>query len=154
MYKCIECGHIFEEGEQSVWKEDRGEYWGVPCSETMYGCPICKGDYERSVRCEICHSEHLAEELKGGVCEECIEDYSHDADMCKRIGAHSPDKIEINLFLATMFTKDEIEEILFEIVKRDASHLKTDFKRFVETDEYWFGERLAEEVRKDENTKG
>jgi hypothetical protein len=48
IYKCVDCGHIFEEGEQAVWYEDRGEFWGVPCSERMTGCPICNGDYEET----------------------------------------------------------------------------------------------------------
>jgi predicted nucleic acid-binding Zn-ribbon protein len=46
MYKCADCGHIFEEGEQAIWYEDRGEFWGVPCRERMTGCPVCHGAYE------------------------------------------------------------------------------------------------------------
>lgn len=46
MYQCADCGHIFEEGEQAVWYEDRGEFWGVPCRERMTGCPVCHGAYE------------------------------------------------------------------------------------------------------------
>lgn len=44
MFKCCECGHVFKEPKS--WQESRGEFWGVPCSETMYGCPICEGDFE------------------------------------------------------------------------------------------------------------
>lgn len=54
MYKCLECGHLFEEGEQARWEESRGEFWGSPCSESMSGCPICKGYYEEAVKCKIC----------------------------------------------------------------------------------------------------
>ena len=46
MFKCLDCGYVFEEGEEAVWYEDRGEYWGVPCRERMTGCPACHGDYE------------------------------------------------------------------------------------------------------------
>ena len=46
LYKCAECEHIFEEGEEAVWYEDRGEYWGRPCRERMKGCPMCHGVYE------------------------------------------------------------------------------------------------------------
>jgi hypothetical protein len=49
MFKCTECGYIFEEGEEAVWYEDRGEYWGVPCRERMTGCPVCHGDYEEKI---------------------------------------------------------------------------------------------------------
>lgn len=44
MFKCCECGCIFEEPKS--WQESRGEFWGIPCSETMYGCPNCEGDFE------------------------------------------------------------------------------------------------------------
>jgi len=45
MFKCNDCGLIFEEPKR--WQEDRGEFWGQPAYETMYGCPHCySGDYE------------------------------------------------------------------------------------------------------------
>ena len=61
--KCVECGHIFEEGEQARWSESRGEFWGVPCSEEMSGCPLCHGGYEKTKPCKICGSEHLEEKI-------------------------------------------------------------------------------------------
>lgn len=42
MFKCMNCGCEFE--ELAHWTEDRGEYWGVPCREDMYGCPNCYDD--------------------------------------------------------------------------------------------------------------
>ena len=69
MYRCNECGHLFEEGEQARWSESRGEFWGTPCSEEMSGCPLCKGDYEEIKPCKICGSyEHDADEE---YCERC-----------------------------------------------------------------------------------
>ena len=45
MFKCNECGAIFE--ETATWNESRGEFWGMPCSETMHGCPECfSTDYD------------------------------------------------------------------------------------------------------------
>ena len=69
MYRCIECGHLFEEGEQARWRESRGEFWGTPCSEEMSGCPICKSPYEEIKPCRVCGSyEHDADEE---YCERC-----------------------------------------------------------------------------------
>ena len=70
-YKCLECGHIFEDGEEARWSESRGEYWGLPCFEDMCGCPICKGDYEETKTCEECGGAFLADELEDGLCEKC-----------------------------------------------------------------------------------
>lgn len=50
MLKCEDCGAIFEEEELATWNENRGEFWGMPCFETMQGCPNCHSgdvvDYE------------------------------------------------------------------------------------------------------------
>lgn len=41
---CCECGKEFD--EPRAVQESRGEFWGVPCSETVYYCPFCGGDFE------------------------------------------------------------------------------------------------------------
>ena len=41
MFKCADCGLIFDESEIAVWEEDRGEFWGMPAYEKMSGCPRC-----------------------------------------------------------------------------------------------------------------
>ena len=43
-YRCLECGHIFDEGEQEVWYEHHPCGMGT-ASEEFSGCPLCKGDY-------------------------------------------------------------------------------------------------------------
>lgn len=42
MYKCNSCGKEFF--QPKAIEEDRGEFWGIPCSETMYYCPYCEDD--------------------------------------------------------------------------------------------------------------
>lgn len=72
MLKCTDCGNTFE--EPITWQESRGEYWGVPCSETVSGCPCCKGDYEEAVVCKRCGEWFLEDELNDGLCEDCEEE--------------------------------------------------------------------------------
>ena len=74
MFKCVDCGHIFAEGEQDTWYEDRGEFWGVPCSERVSGCPTCRGDYEEVHRCKRCDEWHFDDELNDGYCELCEDE--------------------------------------------------------------------------------
>ena len=73
LYKCCECGHVFEGDEVAVWTESRGEFWGFPAYEEMTGCPRCKGDYDEAVKCEVCEGYFLSEELEDGICEDCRE---------------------------------------------------------------------------------
>lgn len=151
-YKCLDCGHIFEEGEQARWSEGRGEFWGSPCSEEMTGCPLCKGDYEKTFRCAVCGSEHLEDELSGGVCNECIDEYRKDFSSCYEISRGETQEIEINALLASLFNVADIERILKEYVLYRWQDV--DCSPFIDEDKSWFGERLAEEVNNNENRKG
>ena len=72
MYKCCECGAVFE--EPATWKEYRGEYWGDPAYEEMSGCPECEGGYEEAFECEERGKWCSKDELIGGLCEDCQDE--------------------------------------------------------------------------------
>ena len=52
-----------------------------------------------------------------------------------------------------MFDKKEIEEILFNRVKKRAEYIReyieADCEKFINSDRSWFGERLLEELKKE-----
>jgi DNA-directed RNA polymerase subunit RPC12/RpoP len=149
-YKCLDCGHIFDEGEQEVWCEDHGfdsppyERWGI--------CPICGGDYEETTPCANCGSEHLEDELSGGVCDECIDEYRKDFDRCYELSIGETTEIKINSLLASLFDVSDIEQILKEFIRDKLQDV--DCSPFIDEDISWFGEKIAEEVNKNENAKG
>ena len=70
MYRCCECGNLFEEGEQAVWEETHG--LDSPPYEKWSGCPACKGDYEEVHQCKECGDWHTDDELYDGWCESCL----------------------------------------------------------------------------------
>ena len=74
MYRCVNCGNLFEEGEQAVWYENQGECHGVTAMERFSGCPVCKGDYEEVHQCKKCGSWHSDDELYEGWCEKCLRE--------------------------------------------------------------------------------
>ena len=148
-YICLDCGHIFEEGEQTERSENRGEYWGVSCFQYLSGCPKCGGEYEESTPCAICGSEHLEEDLNGGLCDSCIDNYKNNIDMCFKVGKNDDDNVELNCFLASMFEKSEIEELLFEELKKRNKYVTVDCEKFINSDRSWFAERLVEELEKE-----
>ena len=151
-YKCLDCGHIFEYGEEAVWSEFRGECFGVESYEKMDGCPLCRGDYEETVKCSICGSEHLEDELNGGVCDECIDEYRKDFQTCYEVSFGETEDIKINALLASLFDVSDIEQILKEYIRDRWQDV--DCSQFIDEDKSWFGERIAEEVKKNENAKG
>ena len=79
MYCCLECGRVFSEDEVLVWKENRGEYWGDPCFESVSGCPYCKGEYVKTYQCDICKEWILGGYIKletgERICENCYTVY-------------------------------------------------------------------------------
>jgi hypothetical protein len=152
-YICLDCGHIFEDGEQATYKENCGDFWGNTVYKSYSCCPLCGGEYEESTPCAICGSEQLEENLNGSICDECIDRYKHDIDMCFRIGKSDTDKVELNCFLAAMFEKEEIEDLLFEKLKERSRemrlYIQSNCERFVNSDRSWFAERLLEELEKE-----
>ena len=64
MYKCVECGNLFEDGEQAFWKEAHGE--------SFTGCPLCKGNYEEIKPCKICGT--YLHDFDEDYCEHCKKD--------------------------------------------------------------------------------
>lgn len=152
-FKCLDCGNIFEYGEEARWEEKCGEYWGIPCSQEVSGCPLCHGDYEKTFSCKICGEEFLQEELNGGVCNECVDNYLNDTQTCLSFGEKEKEEIELNSFLLSVFSVSQIEEILSEELKKAEQIRKIDCSNFINNDRDWFGSMLAEEVNKNENAK-
>lgn len=146
-FKCLSCGHIFEEGEQARWEECHPYGMGY-ASESFSGCPICNGDYEETKQCEICGGEFLEDELLGGcVCEECVEEYKRDLETCYKIAETAEkEEIKINPLLVSLFDVDEIETILYQ--KLESVKDNIDCSAFINEDKDWFAEKLAEEVSK------
>lgn len=141
MYICVDCGHIFDEGEQAHCSESRGECWGAHCSEDMDGCPLCKGDYEEIEPCEVCGSYEYEGELYGGVCEHCISECENDFGACYEISKDEVQSVEINALLATLLTEQEINFILWNHINLLKPNISC--KEFIDSDKYWFGEEFS-----------
>ena len=74
MYRCENCGHLYEEGEQAVWYENQGECHGVTAMERFSGCPLCHDDYKEVHQCKECGDWHTENELYDGWCEKCLRE--------------------------------------------------------------------------------
>lgn len=64
MFKCFECGHLFERGEEKRYTEMHGE--------SYLACPICGGSYEETEQCTRCGSHHHEDHLWNGLCIDCL----------------------------------------------------------------------------------
>ena len=138
-YKCLYCGHIFEEGEEAIWSEAHGEKWS--------GCPICRSGFEETKKCSICEGVFLEDELKGGcVCEDCLQEMSKDLSVCYEIGKQDRQETKINGMLLSILSVEEIEQILYNFIKENKKGINC--SAYIEQDEDWFADKLSEEVSK------
>ena len=158
-YKC-ECGHIFEDGEFLVKSEYMGECWGAPAYQDFQYCPSCGDDcYEQASRCTKCGAVFLDDEMTDGYCDGCIadmvSDYKYNIAKCYSLSRSSgeTEEVEIDFFLASMFSPKLINEVLYRELVQISAIAPVDCTPFIEADEYWFKDRVVEEVKKNENRK-
>lgn len=102
-------------------------------------------------KCDICGAVWEEDCLTDGVCEDCINEYRYDFDVCFEIGKKAPKcEIKINAFLFELFDSvDEIEEILMDRLREcrdDKSVDKSayDCQKFIDNDKFWFAEKLKQ----------
>lgn len=73
-WKCIDCGHIFDDGEEAI-REEKHPYGDTTASEYFSECPVCGGDFEETVSCKKCGGAFLEDELIGSYyCEDCLKE--------------------------------------------------------------------------------
>ena len=131
MYKCSNCGKIFED-PKSI-KED----WG----ETFYVCPCCNGDYEEAKQCQECDEWHTEDELYSGWCEKCLREtinYDTFFEYCEA----NKDEQYLDIFvmselLGGMDCPDnvsyEFHELMVETYKERVEQIKRDKAMFGKT---------------------
>lgn len=142
MYICVECGHLFEDGEERTSREYRGECHGFPAYETISSCPMCGGDFENAKYCDNCDEWYAECDLSNGYCFNCINSFKNDWQMCLKINDNIREPMELNSFLASVFDVSEIEQILLEKLKEKASIKPIDCSNYILGDVDFFASRL------------
>ena len=117
MYKCLECGHIFDQGEEAHWIEKHGFTDGP--FEHFTGCPVCKSAYEETTRCRGCGSEYLEDELfDGGLCRECLmKKVTVENTQAYLLHAGIEKEFYLEVFLDSVFSK--VSPRLLKIAKEE-----------------------------------
>jgi hypothetical protein len=73
MYKCGDCGALFEEPKTRVFKSD-SYFYSSPDYVEDSTCPSCGvEDFEETVHCDYCGQHFLEDELCNGACPGCEE---------------------------------------------------------------------------------
>lgn len=148
-WKCCDCGNEFDEPsykDSYVFSSELGNLYDATSI-----CPRCGSEeFEETRPCLICENNFSKDKLKSGLCRSCFEKMRHDRHFCMAIAGSEKVKININVFLASLFTDFEIEEILLNYIKQKGGDV--DFSKFITSDPEWFEDALERRVE-DENTK-
>lgn len=150
-YKCTDCGHLFEDGEEATWFENVGEAWGRLCEVRMKGCPMCKGNYVETKECIRCGRHCFEEDLVQGVCPQCAKEYidnlKYDIDKCYEYGERCKEKVEMNGFLVSLFNIAQLEKLLLRELKEIEKYSPINCESFINSDEEW----ILKQILKDNN---
>ena len=140
MFKCCDCGHLFEEGEQAIWYENQGECHGRIAMEKFDGCPICKGDYEEVHQCQECEEWHTEDELYSGLCEKCLREtinYDTFFEYCEA----NKDEQYLDIFVMSEFldmdmpkhSSYDFHQLMIDLYKKRVDGIKKDMALFNRT---------------------
>ena len=140
-YECHNCGKRFE--EPHIIEEKHG--LDTPPYEKIGVCPYCKGYFEEMTQCRICGQYFTEDELSGGVCDECVYEHSTDIELCHRLGQEAEESIKLNGFIASVFSEEQINEILWNRIKEINRMVNISCYDFIDSDKSWFAEQLIKE---------
>lgn len=143
MYECHRCGKHFEEPDWVV------ERYGLdsPPYDKVAVCPYCHGYFEEMYQCQICGEWFTDDELTMAVCDECIYKHESDHELCYKLGNEESAKesITINGFVASVFTEEQINEILMRELRNIKDITNISCIEFIGSDKSWFAEQLIKE---------
>jgi hypothetical protein len=69
----------------------------------------------------------------------CLK-HKNNIDLCQGFSADEKEKVELSAFLVSMFTEQEITDILLDKLKSE----NADCSNFITADKDWFAEKLIE----------
>ena len=142
-FQCHECDRRFEEPDFVTERHGLES----PPYEKMAVCPYCKSYFEMMYQCKICGEWFADEELTSGVCDDCIYQHDTDYELCYKLGNEetAQEKISINGFVASVFTEEQISEILMRELRNIKDITNISCIEFIGSDKSWFAEQLIKE---------
>ena len=115
MYKCYECGEVFD-----------GDY-----------CPKCGSDYFERL-CVVCGDA----DADNGICDACLDRYATDYEALEKASNKcGGDDRRIPELAASVLSDEEIKTALFQYIERN----NVDCSAFIKDDRGWFADFLEEE---------
>ena len=134
MFKCCECGKVFNEPKTACDSVPYGE-GSVP--RTFASCPFCDGSFEEAYPCKDCEEYFLKDELHSFYCTECVKENWDKTDDLFEFAKEITNKGDVNQFALDMFggiegVNDVLRLLLKSIFSCNPQMLQAKKDKFIE----------------------
>lgn len=115
MFKCLECGAVFDEPKIV---NDSVTYGKVSVPRTFASCPHCDSGFDEAYPCKDCGEYFLADELHSFYCKDCLKENWDKTDDLFEFAKDITTKGSVNEFALDMFGGIEgVNDILRLLLK-------------------------------------
>ena len=148
MYICNRCGKLIDElptssqchGYTGLGDELREEFAETECS--------CGGEFVEARQCKICGEYYSDEDYPYDVCECCAEEYE-TVGHALEYGEQRKEKVEINGFIYSVLSNEQINEILTKWVEENFTDHSKYVRDYCEDDKFDFSEFCIEKYEQE-----
>lgn len=134
MFKCCECGKVFDE---PLIQSDNVPYGEGTVPRTFASCPHCDSGFDEAYPCKDCGEYFLADELHSFYCIDCLKENWDKTDDLFEFAKDITTKNSVNEFAMDMFggiegVNDILRLLLKSIFSCNPQMLKAKKDKFIE----------------------
>ncbi len=146
MYYCEFCESFIEEEDLPRYTQSHPYGMGSAEEEIVeYECPNCHSDLIKARLCPICNEEYIKDD--DDLCDTCFEK-NCTIENCVEMGKEATEEYELNGFLASVYSKDEIEDCLLADFAKMPKHVQDEYiTNYCGEDKYFLVEFLEEKMK-------
>ena len=145
MFICEHCGKLVGEEDVSFVIEQTFSPFDSNYKRYLKENCECGGFFEEAKKCFGCGT-WITEEHD--LCEDCINKYKN-IDTMLEIGSDWEEQVELNGFLLSFYSKEDIEQILIDSLRNEEDHkLRRAIERYYEADKINFEEYEKDKRRR------
>ena len=143
MYICNRCGELIQDDELGTTTQCHGySSLGQPYIEVCDDDRCnCGGRFVEATKCKVCGEWYDSNDYDYDVCEVCTEEYQTVGDALE-YGAEDTTDVEINGFVASVLSEEQINRILIKWVEENFVDHSKDVIAYCEEDKLCFTEYL------------
>lgn len=146
MLVCNYCGTVIDERDLKTRTQIHDYTDLQPLKETIvdYDCEHCgKGEYVKAAECKVCGT-WFNDEAGLGVCDCCLEN-AETFENAVKLGREDTKDIEINGFLASLFSTEKINDIIEQYAEQHFTDHCSEISAYFWKNKTYLAEMIIEE---------